>query len=196
MDTENKYHVIVAGETGLWSVNPYSKMRLRLKPAKESSKMLDVICSDLGVFHAVELKREESKRVGKYVKTFPINYIQILDSISGGSVLTFYPPGTKDLPLEKRCVKLDFRFDLYEDSLNYTLNGTESILFPHCYTGSNKVDGLITFEGNDVYSNGRKILHLDEQVKSAVGIDAQVFAKEMRIKNPGRYDRNKEYFKF
>ena len=188
----NGIYIITGGKREIWAVNPETKQRLRIKLAKDRSKVFDVFASSSGVYHATELVSKERKVVNGYLKFFDVNYVQILDSISGKHCTTITPPGAEAMPLESRLVNIDFRFVQDGESLLYTLNGSEGIVFPHCNAEIEQL-GITNFNGKDVYFDGRKIASLDEDILYAKEVDAKKFARAFRLKDKNRYNKNKDF---
>jgi len=192
MDLENGVYVVAAGNTEIWAINPNSRQKLRL--SRDKSQILDLHASNAGIYYAAELRKKECKRVYGLNKSFDVNYVQIVDSISGNVCLTLTPPGTESLPLEKRLVELNFLFDQIDDSLLYVLNGSSGVVFPRC-NGEKIQSGRMAFNGNDLFFDERKIASIDESVRYAAEVSANQLSRQFRIKNRDRYLRNRDFFR-
>ena len=185
-------YIIASGDKQIWAINPKTRERLRLKLAKDRTKVLDVYASNSGVYHASEQIRKEQKKIKESSTEVSVNYIQIVDSLSGKTSLTINPPGAESLPLEERLIPLDFTLVKHNGALLYTLNGTSGVIFPNC-NGEIEQSGKTTVEENALYFDGKKIATLDENIRYAKEVDAQAFARAFRIKNKIRYDKNREF---
>ena len=185
-------YLIVSGDHQIWALDPRTKQRLRLKLAKDRTKVLDLYANNSGVYHASEQIRKEQKKIDDRPKKFDVNYVQVIDSLSGNTFLTINPPGAGSLPLEERLVPLDFRLTREGNALLYQLNGTSGVIFPRC-NGEIEQSGKTTFEGDALYFDGKKIATLDEEIKYAKEVNAQAFAKAFKLKNKARYDRNRHF---
>ena len=157
--------LVIGTENQLWVVNPSNKQRLRLNTRKKnkdhqaaySEKVLDVYSSNNGISHATERVKKEPKIVKRgNTEYFPVNFVQVYDSIVGKPVFTAHPADTQRLPLEERMVPLDFSFSKRDGSLMYTLNGIEGMVFPNS-NGSMEQSGKTEVKGNRVYFDGRRI---------------------------------------
>jgi len=139
MKSDENY-IIIATDQEIWAINPKTKQRMRIKPVKDISKILDIETTQSGIYHAIETFGIKKKITGEYkegikkIKTyssFKFNYIQIIDSISGNSIMTINPEESKDQPLEKRLIDLKIQFKRDINNLGYKLNFTEGIIFPY-----------------------------------------------------------------
>ena len=193
MAQENGIYVIAGGNQQIWAVDPKTRQRLRIKLAKDRSKVFDVYASGSGVYHVSELITSEQKKVDGYTKTFDVNYVQVVDSISGKPCVTITPPGVDGVPLEQRLVSIEFQFLKKGDSLLYTLNDSEGVVFPHC-NAEIEQSGMTNFDGKDLYFGDKRIASLDEEILYAKEVDAKRFARAFRVKNKPRYNKNKAFF--
>lgn len=193
MAKENGIYVIAGGNQQIWAVNPKTRQRLRIKLAKDKSKVFDVYASGSGVYHAFELITSEQKKVDGCTDYFDVNYVQVIDSISGRPCVTITPTRIEMVPLEQRLVPIEFRFVKKGGSLLYNLNDFEGVVFQHCNA---EIEQTVktTFDGKDVYLGDKKIASLDEEVLYAKQIDAKRFARAFRMKNKPRYNKNKAFF--
>lgn len=190
----NDIYVIAGGNQQIWAVDPETRQRIRIKLAKDKSKVFDVYANGSGAYHASELISTKQKIVEGHLDFFDVNYVQIVDSLSGKSCITITPPGTEGISLESRkLVPIQFRFVKKGESLLYILNESEGVVFPHCNTEIEQ-SGRTNFDGNDIYFGDRKITSLDEKVLYAKEVDAIRFARAFRVKNKHRYDKNRAFF--
>lgn len=188
----NSTYVIAGGKHQIWAVDPKTSQRLRIKLAKDKSKVFDVYVSGSGIYHASELILTEQKKVDGHTKFFNINYVQVVDSISSKPCITITPPGTERIPLEQRLVPVDFKFVKKGDSLLYILNESEGMVFPHC-NAEIEQSGRTNFDGKDIYFDDKKIASLNEEILYAKEVDAKRFARVFRVKNKSRYVKNKAF---
>lgn len=193
MAKDNSVYVIAGGNQQIWAINPKTRQRLRIKLAKDKSKIFDIYTSGSGVYHASELIISEQKKVDGYTKTFDVNYAQVIDSISGKPCVTITPPDTEGVPLEQRLVPIEFQFLKRGDSLFYTLNSSEGVVFPHC-NAEIEQSGRTNFNGRNLYFGDKKIASLDEEILYSKEVYAKRFSRAFRVKNKIRYNKNRAFF--
>jgi len=189
---DKKTYLIVGGKQELWAINPKTKEKLKL--AKNRLNLLDLFASQSGLYYAAEIIDSQSKKVDGHIKKFNVNYIQIMNALSNKSCFTLIPPNSTNLPLEKRMISIDFKFEKNEGALKYSLNGTKGIIFSN-YSKKTPIEHCLTIDGKNVYFVGRKIATLDENVLYVEEVDAKAFSRAFKHKNRSRYLKNKSFFK-
>jgi len=188
------FYVIAVGNKQVWVANPSTKQQVRIKPAKDITRVLDIHSNSSGVYHASERIIKESKKDDKGItRQYEVNFVQVFDTLTGNSILTIRPPNSEGLPLEDRCVPISFSFVKKNGSLPYTLNDSKGVVFEKS-NGEREQSGKTTYDGNKVYFDGKKIATLDEKVNYVTEVDASQFSKAFKRKNRERYDKNRALF--
>jgi hypothetical protein len=192
-DKNMKPLIIVAGTQQIWAVDPITKQRLRIKLAKDRSRILDMHSNNSGVYHASEIRQTEQKSVRGERQEFEVNFVQAYDTISGNPFLTIIPPGYERRPLEERCAPIRFEFFKEGGSLLYRLNDVTGVVFERC-NGETEETGETTFLNRDLSFDYRRVASLEETITYAKEIDKDCFARAFKRKNKQRYARNRRFF--
>jgi hypothetical protein len=185
----NNYKVKGGTRKEAWIVHPLTRERLRVIPTSYSNKILDIYACDSGIYHASEIITPKQKRVDGIPTTFNTNAVQIVDSISMNSCMTIVPKDTKDLPLEKRLISLDFQFLEDNQSLKYVLNDDTGVIFSNCARSGIDL-GNVTFDKSNIYFNDKRITVFDGNVFYAKLVGQFNLGHEYRVKNKQAYKKH------
>ncbi|MBI2542331.1 hypothetical protein HYV80_06485 [Candidatus Woesearchaeota archaeon] len=187
-------YIVAATDTQVWAVNPTTRQLLRMTAGSERLPVLGIYANG-AVYHAVEVRERKEHTFGRQKVEYDENSVQVKDTISGNTAITVHPSGQKSLPLEQRVVPLNFRFIRRGNSLLYSLNGSEGVIFPQIGSVEEQDYGIVSVDGKNIYLGARRVATLDSEPKFVAEINQSKLSGSFRKKNPHKFEKNKEFFK-
>lgn len=187
-----KQYLILATKSQIAAVNPDTRRVLQIL----RGEFLDLHACKSGIFHAEERKIHHKKKDTKgNWHTYPSNHAVIIDTLSGNTVRTAYPPGQLELPFETRYKPLEFSFDRQGDSLVARINGTEQVLFDRINIEETICEESIKIEGRKAYLGRKKAATMASPISYARLVDAKAFEKQAKRKNMTLYHKVRDYLR-
>jgi len=185
--------VVASGNKQIWAINPETKQKISIKPKRDGKLILDLETTKLGIFYGTLVSHKEQQFfAGNITRWYDINRAQIIDAVSGNSIITLTPKEMKGLlPEEKSKIDIDFQFYLRDDGLHYVMNGEEGVVMPGSPSPVNNIGA--GHYNNKVVFGRRVIASLDEKVIYTREIKAKDLARAFRVKNRSRYDKNRDF---